>query len=74
MEGIITGVSVGVILIVVNMIVNATRERKGQGKAAIHLLMKCNLVILGALQKSGIINGDCDEVKGELEEFLIKRK
>ncbi len=74
MEGIITGVSVGVIMIAVNLIVNAVRERKGQGKAAIQLLLKCNLVTLGALQKSGLINGDCDEVKEELENYLIERK
>jgi predicted MFS family arabinose efflux permease len=74
MEQILTGVSVGVIMIAANLIIGAIKDRRGQGKAAICLLMKCNLVVLSALQKSGIINGDCDEVKGELEDFLIKRK
>ena len=74
MEGIITGVCVGVIMVAVNLIVSIIRDRRGQGKEALQLLMKCNLVILGALQKSGTINGDCDEVKEELEDFLIKRK
>jgi hypothetical protein len=74
MEGVITGFTVGVLMVIVNLIVNAIKERRGQGKAAIQLLLKCNLVVLGALKNSGIINGDCDEVKEELEDFLIKRK
>lgn len=74
MEGVITGFTVGVLMVIVNLIVNAVKERRGQGKAAIQLLLKCNLVTLGALKNSGLINGDCDEVKEELEDFLIKRK
>ena len=73
MEGIITGVAVGVIMVSVNLIVMAIKERRSSGKAAIQLLLKCVLVLLCAMKKSGMVNGDCNDVLDELNEFLIKK-
>jgi hypothetical protein len=73
LEGIITGVSVGLILVFVNNLISAYKNKKSSDKAAIQLLLKCNLIQLCALKKSGMVNGDCDEALDELNEFLIKK-
>lgn len=73
MEGIITGVAVGVIMVAVNLIVMAIKDRRSKSKAAIQLLLKCVLVLLCAMKKSGVVNGDCDDVLDELNEFLIRK-
>lgn len=73
MEGIIIGVSVGVILVGVNLGVSAIKERRSKSKAAIQLLLKCVLVLLCAMRKSGMINGDCNDVLAELNDFFIKK-
>jgi len=73
MEGIIVGVAVGVIMVSINLAVTAVKERKGKSRAAIQLLLKCVLVLLCAMQKSGMVNGDCNDVLEELNDFLIKK-
>jgi hypothetical protein len=73
MESIMTGVAVGVIMVVVQLTVTAIREKRGKGKASMQILLKCVLILLCAAKKSGIVNGDCDEVLGELNDFLIKK-
>ena len=73
MEGIITGVAVGVIMVAIQLTVSAIKERKSKNKAAIQLLLKCVLVLLCAMKKSGMINGDCNNVLAELNEFFIKK-
>jgi hypothetical protein len=73
MDGIITGVAVGVIMVSVNLIVTALKDRRSKSKQAIQLLLKCVLVLLCAMKKSGLVNGDCNEVLDELNEFLIRK-
>lgn len=73
MEVIITGVSVGVILIGVNLLIAYVKNKKSKDNKAIGLLLKCSLYTLIALKKTGTINGDCDDVLDELNEFLIKK-
>ena len=73
MESIITGVSVGVILVVINMVIGYVKGKKNKDKEAIELLLKCNLHTLRALKKTKTINGDCDGVLRELDEFLIRK-
>lgn len=73
MDGTIVGVSVGVIMIGINTIINHIKNKRSSDRVAIQLLLKCNLTQLCALKKSGIINGDCDDVLDELNEFLIKK-
>lgn len=73
MEGIITGVSVSVITLAITMIVNYLKNRKSKDKQTLALLVKANWVTLCALQRSGLVNGDCDGVKDELENYLLKK-
>ncbi len=72
-EGVAIGVAVGVIMVLFNMVVSYVRGRRSKDKKAIQLLLKCTLVQLCALKKAGIVNGDCNEVLEELNEFLIEK-
>jgi hypothetical protein len=73
MEGIAIGVTVGLVLVGVNLTITALKERRSKSKAAIQLLLKCVLVLLCAMKKSGMINGDCNDVLAELNDFFIKK-
>lgn len=72
-EGIIVGVSVGVVMMAINIFVTHRKERKSKDKGAIQLLLKCALVQLCALKKTGSVNGECAEVLEELNDFLISK-
>lgn len=73
MDPIITGVAVGVIMVIVNLGIQIYRDRRGKTKATMQLLLKCVLVLLCAMKKSGTVNGDCDDILDEVNEFLIKK-
>lgn len=73
MSGLITGVAVGIIMAAVNLVIIAVKERRNKSRTAIELLLKCVLVLLCAMKRSGVVNGDCDDVLDELNEFLIKK-
>ena len=57
----------------VNLVIIAVKERRNKSRTAIELLLKCVLVLLCAMKRSGVVNGDCDDVLDELNEFLIKK-
>jgi len=73
MVGIITGVTVGVVMIGINQAIAARREKNGKGKKVLEMLLRCDLAILCALKSSGLVNGQCDKALEELNAFLVQR-
>ncbi len=73
MSSVITGVSVGVVMLIINSVAGHFHGKKNKDREVIHMLLKSTLVLLVALKRSGIVNGDCDEILDELNDFLIKK-